>query len=182
MKRFRIMPVCFITYPALMYFCGVRLFAPLILAVLIHECGHLAALRIFSVKAVGFTVTPTGLDIRRGACSYTAELVISLAGPAFGCAAAIVCFALGAQELFCANLACSLVNLLPVMPLDGGAALQAALFKAFNMDRAQRLQRAVATLTLAALYIAAVMMLLYTGWNVTLLAVCAVLFFSLISG
>lgn len=181
MKRFRILPVCFITYPALMYFCGMRLFASLVLAVLIHECGHLAAIRIFSVKVLGFTVMPMGLDIRRGGCSYTAELVIALAGPFAGCVAALICLAAGAEELFGANLACSLVNLLPVGLLDGGAALQAALFKTLDPDRAQKVLRTIGSLTLLALYVAAVMMLLYTGWNVTLLAVCAVLFFSLIS-
>lgn len=104
-----------------------------LLAAAIHECGHLLALRAFSVPIDGFRLTALGAVLyARGAqrLSYRRELLAVLAGPAINllCGAVTAALSLrfgwfdglvfaGAHIILCAY------NLLPIPPLDGGRAL-----------------------------------------------------------
>lgn len=104
-----------------------------LLAAAIHECGHLLALRAFSVPIDGFRLTAFGAVLyARGAqrLSYGRELLAVLAGPAINLVCGLLAAALslrfgwlsglvfaGAHIILCAY------NLLPIPPLDGGRAL-----------------------------------------------------------
>lgn len=97
------------------------------LAVAIHECAHLVALRLLKGRIVSFHVAPFGLCI-----DYDAES-LSLLGELFVCASgclanlitALLTFVL--YSVFTVDLisfgivsaALALMNLLPIYPLDG---------------------------------------------------------------
>ena len=106
-------------------------------AAVLHECGHLLALRAFRVPVEGLRLSAFGAVLyARGArrLSYGRELAVTLAG----CGMNLVCGALtaalslhyawvdgfifaGAHILLCA------FNLLPIPPLDGSHALDLAV-------------------------------------------------------
>ena len=85
--------------------------APL-LAALAHEWGHYLALRALGGRVDAVTVTALGAEMHiapQSRLSYGGEIGATLAGPAV-------------------NLLLGAYNLLPVLPLDGGRMLLAALY------------------------------------------------------
>ena len=116
--------------------------ASVLLAALLHECGHLAALKAFRVPIEGLRLTALGAELyARGArrLSYAREMLVTLAG----CGMNLVCGVLtawfslhyvwvegfvfaGAHILLCA------FNLLPIPPLDGSHALNLAASALFG--------------------------------------------------
>lgn len=137
-------------------------------AVLLHELGHglvgrLAGLhpRIDLAGFGGVTSWTTGGPGGRGELGRGWSLAISLAGPGIGFLGGLAALALGAPcctipagadlpafaagvWLF-ASFGWGLLNLLPILPLDGGQALREIL----PGDRRQRLQRAAVVGVLA---------------------------------
>lgn len=94
----------------------------------VHELGHLAALALLGADIETISMEACGLNIRCGTLDGTfAKCFAALAGPAAGVGLFFILRGVGhplAAEL---SLWLSIINLLPVLPLDGGRALQAVL-------------------------------------------------------
>ncbi len=121
-------------------------------SVLFHELGHALAFRAYgqqpTIELHGLGGTTTGSQ--RGQMTPTRSLVVALAGPAAGFVLGALAYGLqttgphagfaGAvlQDLWWANVAWSIFNLMPVLPLDGGAAV-AAITRRFNGDQPPKL-------------------------------------------
>ena len=115
--------------------------AVVFLSVLWHELGHVIFQRKFGASPEIMLVGFGGLAIPHGArFTRWQSFVVAAAGPAFGLligGAAYVLFQFRPAEspmqknlehmIVFVNLVWSVVNLLPVLPLDGGHMLQAAL-------------------------------------------------------
>ncbi|MDR0914538.1 MAG: hypothetical protein LBM65_05185 [Oscillospiraceae bacterium] len=113
-----------------------------ILAVLVHELGHLAAMLLLKTppKSVAYRLFEIVIeDPDRGSRTYRQNMLITLAGPCVNLITAVVCtvlFAVFKTEvflIFCIiNLGMACFNLLPVISLDGGQALAFTLEKFFS--------------------------------------------------
>ena len=99
----------------------------LLMAVIIHELGHLLFLKIFRYEIMQLSLSAFGLEIDYRGCLEGVEGLISIAaGPIFG-----LVYGLGSQmagkEFWRMSggisLALSMFNLIPVLPLDGGRML-----------------------------------------------------------
>ncbi|MCI8332764.1 MAG: hypothetical protein HFE78_08075 [Clostridiales bacterium] len=177
MKKLRIAPLSFVSYPALFLFCGPGTFAYLLGACALHEAGHFIAIKAKHLTIESFSITPAGLDIKRfGACAYRTDALICAAGPLAGLLAALFSYLFGLEVFAAINLCCTLLNLLPIMPLDGGLALRYTLLAKIDYSKADSISRAVALTFLFIVYVFAVILLLYTEWNLTLLLLCTVIF------
>lgn len=120
--------------PGTVFLLGVLLFAlqpmellALILAASVHELGHLLMLWILGIRVSGITLAMTGpvLNCASGTAWYE-EMLSALAGP--GAGLLLCCIAASHWQLLCEiSLFLSLLNLLPILPLDGGRALHAVL-------------------------------------------------------
>jgi Zn-dependent protease len=132
-----------------------------IISILVHEFGHVFAVKWLVLWGLG------GLCLHPGTTSPGRQVGISLMGPAFG-------FVLGGLSVAAAllvpdvspilaaflammvwiNLIWSAANLLPILPLDGGQALRAALRAGLGAGRSGRIMRrisiAVAAIAMAA--------------------------------
>ena len=119
------------------------------LALLLHETGHLLTARGLGYRVRSLELWPFGaalsMDLSTGS---RGALPVALAGPLCSMAAAAMSLLLlrllpqteGVMEpFFCMNLSLAAVNLLPAEPLDGGRALASLLSRPLGARRARRL-------------------------------------------
>ncbi len=159
-----------------------------LLAALVHEAGHLLLLRLFGggggrlrVDAAGFCWERQGKLL-----SYGREILILLAGPLanvqFAFWFAFLAGKTGWQPGFFlagSQLVLGIFNLLPVLPLDGGQALELLFSWLTDPLFAARLTDAVSLLTLGMLLASAVWLLALTSACFPLASVLALLILSL---
>ena len=133
--------------------------AAVLLPLLAHELGHLLALWLFALPVHGLRVELRGLCIVYGGSPGAAVTALcAAAGPLAGLLYALAAARFGAQlgsDWLCltagVSLLLSLFNLLPALPLDGGAALLAVLGALFGARRAVRVLELLGLLTAAGL-------------------------------
>ena len=141
-RRFslEVRPGAVVLLAGLYFLLPLRWCVRLALTVTVHELGHVAALILCGAQVCGLRMEGCGLVLR---CTPTEgalrTVTAALAGPAAG--AGLFCILRGLGYIACAELSLlfSCVNLLPVLPLDGGRALQAAVAALAGERAAERL-------------------------------------------
>ena len=154
-----------------------------LLASLIHEGGHLAAMLAMGVPPHGCTLGAFGMriEIGRHLVGYGRNLLVSLAGPLANGVAAILLLMSGRLPAAVVHMVLAGLNLLPASALDGGEILKCSLgllgMESLT-DVALRFMSALVLLPLAATSL----WLCFQGKNPTLLIVSgyltALVFFS----
>ena len=111
------------------FFEDMGLIAALLPAVAVHELGHAAVLRRCGARVTGLELELTGLRMDyAGPLSPGEEALAALAGPLAGLGWTLLARALPGTYFHrsaAASLCLTALNLLPVLPLDGGRALSA---------------------------------------------------------
>ncbi len=143
-----------------------------------HELFHIIALKgdfLLSQKT-------HGIAIKTGMLSYKKEILVTLAGPFASFLAFLVFYIIYAflkSEtvffLYASNLVLFLINLLPIYPLDGARALLALLSLKLERQTAVRISRIISFIFLLPLCFLSVIILLKTGYNLSLLIICVFL-------
>ena len=164
-------------------------------AAMIHECGHFIAIKANGCSITRVDLEPFGATIAFNAAdaSYKSEMLIALGGPIAGIAAAgagWLCFLYFPSPLLLmfvlASMLFSLINLFPLRTLDGGTALRAFMLSRYDIDKAELILRLMSLTAAAMLCVLSAMLLQYTGYNVSLLALTgfqiALIFSEIISG
>lgn len=92
---------------------------------LIHEGGHLMAMKLLSVPVRRVELTAGGIHLRRGGESLSPgrELLVLAAGPGINLLAAFLLLLLEQQGPSAVNCALGLFHFLPARGLDGGSIL-----------------------------------------------------------
>ncbi len=94
-------------------------------AALVHEMGHILAVLICKGRILSVKITVFG-----GVIHYhqdggrLRDIIIAMSGPLIGIITAYISAKLGYFVFSGANLILSIVNLLPVLPLDGGRIIE----------------------------------------------------------
>lgn len=135
------------------------LFWCIVPAVLLHETGHALAIRICGGRITELTFSASGLRMDyRGQFSYWRDALIAAAGPVVNLICAFlfaVLYRLGRQIWIYAagvNLILAAVNLIPAESLDGGAILEAALYRFLPVSRVHGVLR-TATVIFSVLFL-----------------------------
>jgi Zn-dependent protease len=117
-------------------------FALALIAVLIfHEYGHVRAMKKFGIPTKGFYLIPFmgGISLGDKARTRWEDLYISMMGPVYGLVLTVVFYVifLATGSHFCGLITATsallnLVNLFPIIPLDGGHVVKALVFSRRN--------------------------------------------------
>lgn len=149
--------------------------AQCLLASVIHELGHLTALFLCGTAPAAMIINVFGVRIEKrsdAALSYWQETAISLAGPLCNViSAGILYVCAGWEPMVWIHLVLGLFNVLPIEPLDGGQALLNVLRNNMAEEKAQQIILWVSMITLIPMAFLSVLLLLYSGYNFTFLAV-----------
>lgn len=147
-----------------------------LIAALLHEIGHLAAVLILGGSPERIETGIAGLCIFIPERYRTAPVFV--AGPAANILTAVI-FAPLSPRFAAINIIMGLMNLFPAPPLDGGELMQLLLQKISNRKTADRLEAAVSFSALAVLLTAGIYILLRSKGNFSLLLVGLWLFYKL---
>lgn len=138
--------------------------------ILIHELGHLLAMRFFKFEDLSVFFVPLVGAMAMGVkdeVTQRQKAIIVLAGPLPGVIIGTVLYYLGLQngnELMqqAGNifLLLNLFNLLPIVPLDGGRLIQTMFFQSNEIINAIFIWISIALMTLYALYTESIVMML----------------------
>ena len=92
------------------------------LAGVVHEMGHLIALRIANVPVYSVSIGGMGAKIETGSMSPTEEVICAFAGPVCSFLLLFLC-EMYPEAALCGVLQ-GLFNLIPLYPMDGGRVIQ----------------------------------------------------------
>lgn len=146
-----------------------------LLASFLHEMGHLTALAACGRQPAAVEAGIFGVRMTQNPgtpLSYGRNILVSLAGPLANLLTAALLAAAGAQPgAIAVQLSIGLFNLLPVEALDGGQALFCLLADHMEATRAERIVLGGSVAAILPLATLGCLLLLYSGYNFTLLAV-----------
>ena len=171
---------------------NLKIFLLMYSIVMIHELFHLFAAYKFNVKIKGIKIMPFGmtLEIKDDYIKKPEhEILIALAGPFSNMLMIIMTYMLKAYCLFntddmtffiLGNMIIGLVNLLPILPLDGGRMLRAALTLQLGIIRAFQITLKLTKLFSALFLILGIYIWYITGFNTSVLLISIFTIFNII--
>ena len=165
---------------ALVFFDGSGEAAVTLIAALLHEFGHIGVMWLSDLGIREIGITPYGFEIqtKRGYSSFLEEISVSLAGCAVNFIFALLFYRFGGvwERFSLASISLGILNILPITCLDGGEALEAALCLKLLPDTAERICRVVSLVMLFLLWLPAVYIFMFSGYNYSLFILCVWLF------
>lgn len=147
---------------------------------LAHELAHIAIARMSGIKVSYIELQPFGVCARLKSDIIekpTSEILIALAGPLFSLLLASVGHFSGKASsyfVYC-NFATAVVNLLPVLPLDGGRVMRAALTLKMGAVAAYNTAVKVSRIPLAVIALISIYAIITAQFNFSLILIGAFL-------
>ncbi len=181
MRRYSISPLFIIFMVAFVLIDGSFLSLLTVLFSLWHEMWHIIVLKLVGGKVRGLSAVGIGIKLNSDMLGYKQEIAVALAGPlaSFFMFIVFLPFALKNEyTMFCAfsNLIIFIINILPVFPLDGGRALYFFMCERVLPFTASKITKCITVIFLLPLFILSVIILIKTGYNLTLMLICLYLF------
>ena len=158
------------------------------LAALLHEMGHVLAMKTCGIKISDIKIYPFGVDIKKqqSLTSYATDIFISIAGILTNIAAMIACNFLPPSDnisfFVSSNVVLIIINVLPIRTLDGGMALEKLLLLKMRYDIVDGVMNFLSLCSILLLGSVAIWLLFYTSYNFSLLLMCMYLFCGIFLG
>lgn len=125
MEKIRIDPTAYFLWAILLLILPLKWLLSAAIAALIHEFGHILAIRLTGGSISAISIHPGGAEIETPPMEPAQELICALAGPV--CGLVLLFFIRWLPLISLCAAVQSAYNLLPVYPLDGGRALKGTL-------------------------------------------------------
>lgn len=110
---------------------------------LLHEAAHALAASCLGIGISRFVLYPFGVNLKiktRLLASVADEMILYLSGPLVNAVAALVCAVSGHKNMFYYNnLLLFIINIMPILPLDGGQAARRIISARIGEEKATRL-------------------------------------------
>ncbi len=112
----------------------------------VHELSHLLAAVCIGLKPESISFAPFGVHLTlknkiiRG---FADEIILYSAGPLVNAVFAVISIRMGWYDLYKINTALFLMNMLPVVPLDGGIILKRVLSYKIGKSTSDRIMRTI---------------------------------------
>lgn len=190
LHRLHIRAAAFLLFAAFYIADMVDVYVIALLCAVIHEAGHLLALHLCGVGGGHMVVHPYGVELRRDECwtSYQQDVFIYAMGPLFSLAAGLLSLHMvdvampDAFFYFCGiNFTLFAINLFPISQLDGGHMVEAMLKQHCDYVLAEKMGFIISLCAVILILAAGVLVLVVTGYNISLLAVGGYLLLSLVA-
>jgi len=158
----------------------------LISAVLIHEAGHLIAMKSLQIKLSNAEICSFGLNIAYDGryVPYINEIIAAISGPMFNFFAVgmLTVFSLESENEFVLvltafNCALCIFNLLPLSILDGGKILYCVISSLFGPFVSEYIRKYMDIFGTFIIFSAGICLFVKTGYNFTLLLASFWLFY-----
>lgn len=145
----------------------------------LHELSHLLAAKMIGLRAAYIAFHPFGVNLKlknKLICRLSDEIILYFAGPL--CNIALACAALlvfrfypnpWLRFFYGSNIMLFVMNMLPVVPLDGGIVLKKLLMYRVGYKTAGRIMTAFSALLGAALFALGAYVLYVTQFNYSVL-------------
>ena len=191
MKRFKLSPLFIIIIVSFILIDGTFYALYAVLCAFLHELRHIIAIKIMGGKVGALKVHGFGIQISGNLeLDYKREAISALMGPIASLLAGLVFILLSRFGMYTqlivflamSNLCLFAVNILPIYPLDGGRCLYCILAGRLEQSRASLITKIVSVVFVIPLLIAAVYLVVQTGYNFSLAILCAYLVLLLIVG
>ncbi len=119
----------------------------------VHEISHLVAAKFIGLSCSNITIYPFGLNLKlKNTIIYSLsdEIILYLSGPLSNILMALLSLIIGVKgDFYYKNLALFFVNILPIIPLDGGMIIKKILNQRLGYDGGNRVMRVISFLFLA---------------------------------
>ncbi len=146
---------------------------------LFHEAGHILAATLLNYRVNRIEILPVGVcasvdeSLRNNPVH---EFIVAASGPLVNLIGIVICiyayrfFNINTQILTLVNLYMLIINLLPVLPLDGGRILNACLALEFKKKKADYISGVISVIMTVSVLVLGSVLLLNTGVNFSLVA------------
>ncbi|MBE6670607.1 MAG: hypothetical protein E7593_00210 [Ruminococcaceae bacterium] len=151
-------------------------------AALLHEIGHVVAMKLCGEKITTITILPFGIDIKKApsVTSYKSDLFICSAGIITNILLIVIFKTLpqtpNTTLFITSNYLLIFVNILPIKSLDGGQFLEKIISIKYNISTAENVLTITSFIFILLLGSVAVWLLFSSSYNFTLLLMCMYLF------
>ena len=131
--KLRLHPILIPFFLTLMITGGLAFYALVFISLLIHEAGHILAAKKSGMKVRCCTIMPYGGELiipDRHSYGKRQKVVVAIGGPVATAILLLLSMLFefpGNEHFFRIQLVILLLNLLPILPLDGGQAISAML-------------------------------------------------------
>ncbi len=166
--------LCIFLFLILLYFSPDS-FLPLILAVTLHELGHLLAARICGIAIGELKLNILGAAIipANTLYSYKKELILCIGGPAANLLSALVTSPLKNSSPFLAqfwlySISLAMLNLMPIKTFDGGRIFSSLLLCKLPLKAAEKILSFVSFAFIFTLWCISVYLLLKISSSISL--------------
>lgn len=152
---------------------------------LIHELAHLAAALYIGLRPSHIIIEPFGVNLRlknKIVYSLTDEIILYMSGPCVNFIFAVIS-AVAAHSDFTylhdfalKNTALFIINILPIVPLDGGIVLKKILMCKIGNRNAEKITKAISISLIGVLITFGFILTIKSQFNFSVLFLCVFLF------
>lgn len=159
---------------------------------IMHELSHTMAAVLVGLKIEKIILYPFGVNLRlknKFVHSLSDEVILYVSGPLFNIFFAFISLLIYGitrgymwQYLYFMNIALFAVNMLPVLPLDGGILAKKIIAYYFGNKKAAVLMRGISTVILVAVILFCIYSIAISQFNVSVIIIAVFLVGSILQG